>query len=115
MLCIMPFILWYVYILSGLFFNNIYQQSGDAKKPYLAQYSADVWEDAPVIISWTNMKINIIIKNILKPLNTNFNILITLVVVIVDNIINLILYLVLYNYYKTCIFWNKNAKFACVL
>jgi hypothetical protein len=39
-----------MYILGGLPFNNIYQQSGDAKNPYFAQYSAVV-EDAPVIAS----------------------------------------------------------------
>ena len=58
--------------LSGLSFNNIYQQEGDAKNPYFVQYSA-VSEDLSAIISWTNMKINILIKNILKPLNTHFN------------------------------------------
>jgi hypothetical protein len=31
-----------MYILTGLSFNNIYQQSGEAKNPYFAQYSADV-------------------------------------------------------------------------
>jgi hypothetical protein len=50
-----------------------YQQSGDAKNPYFVQYSADVSEGPPVITSWTNRKINILIKNILKPLNTHFN------------------------------------------
>ena len=30
-----------------------YQQPGDAKKPYLAQYSAVVSEDAPVNASYT--------------------------------------------------------------
>jgi hypothetical protein len=79
-----------MYTLTGLSFNNIYQQWGDAKNPYFAQYSADVWENAPVITSWTNMKINILIKNILKPLNTHFNtFLIELFVVIVDNILPL--------------------------
>jgi hypothetical protein len=33
-----------------LFLINLYQQSGDAKKPYLAQYSVVV-EDSPVSIS----------------------------------------------------------------
>lgn len=115
--CLASFHLSYdMYILTGLSFNNIYQQLGDAKNPYFAQYSADVWENAPVITSWTNMKINILIKNILKPLNTHFNtFLIELFVVIVDNIINFILSLVLYNYYKTCSFRNANAKFACEL
>ena len=50
-----------------------YQQPGDAKKPYLEQYSAVV-EDSPVSISWTTMKTNILIKNILKPLKANFNV-----------------------------------------
>jgi hypothetical protein len=39
-----------MYILTGLSLNNIYQQSGDAKNPYLAQYSA-VAEDSPVNVS----------------------------------------------------------------
>ena len=38
-----------------------YQQPGDAKKPYLAQYSA-VAEDSPVNVSWTRIKNNIPIK-----------------------------------------------------
>ena len=66
-----------MYILNALSFNNIYQQSGDAKNPYFAQYSADVWEDAPVITSWTTIKNNIQIKNILKALNTHFNTFLT--------------------------------------
>jgi hypothetical protein len=41
MLSIIPFI-YDMYILTGLSFNNIYQQSGEAKNPYFAQYSADV-------------------------------------------------------------------------
>ena len=93
-----------MYILSGLSLNNIYQQSGDAKNPYFVQYSADVSEGAPVITSWTNMKINILIKYILKPLNTHFNtFLIELFSATSDNIINLYVF-VLYNYYKTCSF-----------
>ena len=39
-----------MYILNGLSFINNYQQSGDTKKPYLAQYS-EVVEDSPVIKS----------------------------------------------------------------
>ena len=41
----------------------LYQHSGDAKTPYLAQYSAVVSEDAPVNASNTTMKNNIRIKN----------------------------------------------------
>jgi hypothetical protein len=41
------------------YFTN--QQSGDAKKPYLAQYSA-VLEDSPVIKSCIVIKTNIVIK-----------------------------------------------------
>ena len=48
----------------------LYQQSGDAKKPYLAQYSA-VTEDLPVRVSWTRIKNNIAIKNRLKPLKAS--------------------------------------------
>jgi hypothetical protein len=40
-----------MYILSGLSFIKIYQHSGDARKPYLAQYSAHVSEVEPVSIS----------------------------------------------------------------
>ena len=40
-----------MYILSGLSFNNIYQQSGDAKNPYFAQYSAMLGKVLPVIAS----------------------------------------------------------------
>ena len=40
-----------MYILSVLSFIKIYQHSGDARKPYLAQYSADVSEVEPVSIS----------------------------------------------------------------
>ena len=46
---LIPFI-FDMYLLRGLPFNNIYQQSGDAKNPYFAQYSAGV-EDTPVIAS----------------------------------------------------------------
>ncbi|MGI0050473.1 MAG: hypothetical protein ACRD8K_01935 [Nitrososphaeraceae archaeon] len=45
-----------------------YQQPGDAKKPYLAQYSGVVSEVAPVKASYTTMKTNIPIKNRLNPL-----------------------------------------------
>jgi hypothetical protein len=38
-------------ILGSLSFINLYQQSGDAKILYFAQYSADVSDDAPVIKS----------------------------------------------------------------
>ena len=54
--------------------NNNYQQSGDAKKPYLAQYSAVVSEDAPVNASYTTIKNNMPIKNRLNPLRVNFNV-----------------------------------------
>ena len=67
---------YYVFSTFNVFVYNyypfIYQHAGDAKNPYLAQYSAVV-EDSPVITSWISMKINILIKNIPKPLNTNFN------------------------------------------
>ena len=69
------------------YYPFIYQHAGDAKNPYLAQYSAVV-EDSPVITSWISMKINILIKNIPKPLNTNFNtFLIEFFLASVDNII----------------------------
>jgi hypothetical protein len=65
-----------------------YQQSGDAKKPYLAQYSA-VCEDTPVRESWINMKIRRTINNILNPLNIHFSVFLTEVFLErVDNIIN---------------------------
>ena len=67
---------YYVFSNFNVFVYNyylfIYQHAGDAKNPYLAQYSAVV-EDSPVITSWISMKIKILIKNIPKPLNTNFN------------------------------------------
>jgi hypothetical protein len=56
---------------------KFYQQPGDAKKPYLAQYSAVVSDDAPVDASNTILKNNIPIKNRLKPLKTNFNVFLT--------------------------------------
>jgi hypothetical protein len=34
--------------LFSLLLYYLFQQLGDAKKPYFAQYSAVVWEDAPV-------------------------------------------------------------------
>ena len=60
---------FFFYFNSGIF----YQQSGDAKKPYLEQYSAVV-EDSPVIKSWTAMKNNIPINIKLNPPNTYFKI-----------------------------------------
>ena len=67
---------------------TFYQQSGDAKKPYFVQYS-DVVEDSPVITSYTSMKINILIKNIPKPLNTHFNAFLKeFFLTSLDNIIN---------------------------
>ena len=51
----------FLYIIT---IDLFYQQSGDAKNPYLAQYSA-VTEDSPVRVSWTR------IKNRLKPLKAN--------------------------------------------
>jgi hypothetical protein len=39
-----------------------YQQPGDAKKPYLPQYSGVASEVAPVKASYTTMKTNIPIK-----------------------------------------------------
>ena len=73
--CLVSFNLSFdISILNGCLLLIFYQQSGDAKNPYFVQYSADVSEGAPVITSLTNMKINILIKNILKPLNTQFNI-----------------------------------------
>ena len=51
----------------------LYQASGDAKTPYLAQYSAVVSEDAPVNVSNTTMKNNMPIRNRLNPLKANFN------------------------------------------
>ena len=61
----------------------------DAKNPYLAQYSAVELEFVPVKVSYTTIKNNIPIKNILKPLNTNFKILLTgLFLLIADCITN---------------------------
>ena len=56
--------------------NNYFtdQQSGDAKKPYFAQYSV-VLEDSPVIKSCIVKKTNIAIKTRLNPLNIYFKIL----------------------------------------
>ena len=50
-----------------------YQQPGDAKKPYLTQYSGVASEVAPVKASYTTMKTNIPIKNRLNPLKANLN------------------------------------------
>ena len=50
-----------------------YQQPGDAKKPYLAQYSGVVSEVAPVKASYTTIKTNMPIKNRLNPLKAYFN------------------------------------------
>ncbi|MCJ7637946.1 MAG: hypothetical protein MUO21_10695 [Nitrososphaeraceae archaeon] len=51
---------YYVFSTFNVFVFNyypfIYQHAGDAKNPYLAQYSAVV-EDSPVITSWISMKI----------------------------------------------------------
>jgi hypothetical protein len=49
-----------------------YQQAGDAKMPYLAQYST-VCEELPVNVSSTIMKNNIAIKKMLNPLKAIFN------------------------------------------
>ena len=64
-----------------------YQHAGDAKNPYLAQYSVVV-EDSPVITSWISMKINILIKNIPKPLNIHFNTF--LIEFFLANVVNII-------------------------
>jgi len=50
-----------------------YQQLGDAKKPYLPQYSGVASEVAPVKASYTTMKTDIPIKNRLNPLKANLN------------------------------------------
>jgi hypothetical protein len=83
---------YYVFSTFNVFVYNyypfIYQHAGDAKNPYLAQYSAVV-EDSPVITSWISMKINILIKNIPIPLNIHFNtFLIEFFLANVANIIN---------------------------
>ena len=66
-----------------------YQQPGDAKKPYLAQYSGVVSEVAPVKAPYTTMKTNMPIKNKLNPLNAYFSIfLIEYFFSIVDYIAN---------------------------
>ena len=49
-----------------------YQHLDDAKKPYLAQYSAVVSEDAPVNASYTTIKNNMPIKDRLNPLRAKF-------------------------------------------
>lgn len=94
----------YMDITGHLKYQSIYlfyQQSGDAKKPYLAQYSVVV-EDSPVSISWTTMKTNIAIKNRLKPLKANFNaFLIGLIPATADNIINwdcILFYIIIIKY-----------------
>ena len=67
-----------------------YQQPGDAKSPYLAQYSA-VIEDSPVIKLCTVIKNNTAIKKILKPVKTNFNIFFIKIILLValDNMMEL--------------------------
>jgi hypothetical protein len=78
-------IYWCYYI--SIISNYLSQQSGDAKKPYLVQYSV-VCEDKPVTESWTNMNTNKAIKIILNPLNIHFNAFLTEVFLArVDNII----------------------------
>ena len=57
----------------GVTYFSFYQHLGDAKNPYLAQYSAVVSEDAPVNASYTTIKNNIPIKNRLNPLKANLN------------------------------------------
>jgi hypothetical protein len=52
---------------------SFYQQPGDAKKAYLAQYSGVVSDVAPVKASYTTMKTNIPIKNRLNPLKAYFS------------------------------------------
>jgi len=70
-----------------LLFKVDYQQAGEARIPYLAQYSA-VCEDAPVKESWANMKTTIAIKDTLTPLNIHFNaFLIEVFLDITDNVI----------------------------
>jgi hypothetical protein len=91
-------ILWVLYILHWferavkkcqIDIVTFYQQPGDTKKPYLAQYSNVVCEDAPVKASYTTIKNNIAIKNILNPLNIHFNASVMEVFLArVDNIIN---------------------------
>ena len=98
--CLVP--LMFLFIITIYLF---YQQAGDAKNPYLAQYSAVV-EDSPVITSWKSMKINILIKNIPKPLNTHFNtFLIELFLANVGNIINrdcILFYLIIIVHFSKC-------------
>ena len=66
----------------------LYQHSGDAINPYLAQYS-DVCEDSPVSESWTIIKNNMAIKKRVKPLKTHFNdFLIELFVAVAPDIFN---------------------------
>ena len=92
----------FLYIIT---IDLFYQQAGDAKKPYLAQYSAVV-EDSPVITSWISMKINILIKNIPKPLNIHFNtFLIELFLANVANINNrdcILFYLIIIVHFSKC-------------
>ncbi|MDW0149741.1 MAG: hypothetical protein QOK89_05100, partial [Nitrososphaeraceae archaeon] len=65
-----------------------YQQSGDAKTLYFAQYSAVV-EDSPVITPCTVIINNIPTKTMLKPLKTSSEILlIELFLLIADCIDN---------------------------
>ena len=68
---------------------TFYQQPGDAKKPYFAQYSDVVCEDAPVKASHSIIKNNIAIKDIAKPLNIHCNTFVMEVFLLVraDNII----------------------------
>ena len=73
----------------GVTYFSFYQHLGDAKNPYLAQYSAVVSEDAPVKASYTTIINNVPIKNRLNPLRANFNaFLIGLILAIADAIIN---------------------------
>ncbi len=81
-------------LLTYYFFNKVlavvtfYQQPGDTKKPYFAQYSNVVCEDAPVKASYATTKNNIPINNILNPPKIYFNaFLIEVFLAIADNII----------------------------
>jgi hypothetical protein len=65
------------YIILYYFILFYYQQPGDAKKPYLAQYSGVVLEVAPVKASYATIKTNMPTKNRLNPLKANLNAFLT--------------------------------------
>ena len=77
-----------IYILSGLSFNNIYQQSGESKNPYFIRFCYLSKYSCHCIMNYN--KNNKPIKNRQTPVKTNFRIFwIELFLATVDNINNL--------------------------